>query len=149
VSGDILPVFNQEEMNKMTNPIPNSGKKIDTVDLDDLRGQFKGRVITPNETDFTEASTIFYGGFDKKPAVIIQAAGVEDITRAIDLAGETGLELAVRSGSGKTWYFLLNYKAYPQQAQLARTMNDALTGRALSGTVEVPAYGVLVLTETM
>src|SRR4029453_12739870 len=41
---------------------------------------------------------IFYGGFDRRPQVVIQAAGHDDVARVVALARETGLELAVRSG---------------------------------------------------
>jgi FAD/FMN-containing dehydrogenase len=41
---------------------------------------------------------VFYGGFDRRPAVIVRAADSDDVSRVITLARETGLELAIRSG---------------------------------------------------
>jgi FAD/FMN-containing dehydrogenase len=63
-----------------------------------LRAQVGGRVITPDDPAYDQARTIFYGGFDRRPQVIVQAAGHDDVARVVTLARETGLELAVRSG---------------------------------------------------
>ncbi len=59
---------------------------------------FKGRVITPEDAVYDAARTVFYGGFDRRPALIVKASDESDVSRAISLAGETGMELAVRSG---------------------------------------------------
>jgi FAD/FMN-containing dehydrogenase len=63
-----------------------------------LRAQGKGRLITPDDPAYDQARTIFYGGFDRRPQVIVQAADATDVARVIALAGDSGLELAVRSG---------------------------------------------------
>ncbi len=63
-----------------------------------LRGSLQGRIIAPGDDDFDEARTIFYGGFDRSPAAIARVAGVDDVARVIEIARETGTELAVRSG---------------------------------------------------
>ena len=39
-----------------------------------LRAAVKGRVITPEEDDFKAACTVFYGGIERRPAVIVRAA---------------------------------------------------------------------------
>ncbi len=63
-----------------------------------LHERFTGRVISPEDTDYDRARTPFYGGFDHRPAAIIKVADDTDVARVIELARETGLELAVRSG---------------------------------------------------
>src|SRR5512139_2541265 len=63
-----------------------------------LRAQLKGRVITPEDGEYDRARTVFYGGIDRRPAAIVRAADSSDVARAVLLARETGLELAVRSG---------------------------------------------------
>jgi FAD/FMN-containing dehydrogenase len=63
-----------------------------------LRANFNGRVIAPGDPGYDEARTIFYGGIDRRPAVIIRAKDASDVSSVISLARETGLELAVRSG---------------------------------------------------
>ena len=66
--------------------------------VDTLRSEFPGRVIAPGDAEYDQARTVLYGGFDKHPAVIIKVDGANDVARVIELARETGLELAVRSG---------------------------------------------------
>ncbi len=66
--------------------------------IPELRAVLNGQVIAPGDAGYDEARTVFYGGFDRRPAVIVQAADAADVSRAVSLARETGLELAVRSG---------------------------------------------------
>ncbi len=68
------------------------------ADINDLRSKIKGRVIMPGDADYDYACTIFYGGIDRKPAVIVRVADAQDVAYAVTLARESGLELAVRSG---------------------------------------------------
>ena len=59
---------------------------------------FHGKVITPGDADYDAMRQVFYGGIDKKPAIIVRPLNAEDIQRAIELARDQNLELAVRSG---------------------------------------------------
>ncbi len=68
------------------------------LSVETLRTEFPGRVIAPGDADYDQARTILYGGFDKHPAVIIKVEDANEVARVIELARETGLELAVRSG---------------------------------------------------
>jgi FAD/FMN-containing dehydrogenase len=63
-----------------------------------LTEELNGRVITPDDSDYDEARTVFYGGIDRRPAAIVRVADAEDVARVIGVARETGMELAVRSG---------------------------------------------------
>jgi hypothetical protein len=58
----------------------------------------KGNVITPEDSTYDRARTVFYGGIDKRPAAIVQVADVADVQRVIATARDEGHELAVRSG---------------------------------------------------
>ena len=69
-----------------------------TISIPQLRAALNGRVIAPGDAGYDAARTVFYGGIDRRPAVISQVANAADVARAIALARETGLELAVRSG---------------------------------------------------
>jgi len=70
-----------------------------SISISRLRAALNGRVITPADTGYDHPRTVFYGGFDqRRPAAIIRVADPSDVTRVVELAGETGLELAVRSG---------------------------------------------------
>ena len=66
--------------------------------IQELRGQIRGRVIGPGDDGYDEARTPFYGGIDRHPVLIAQAADSTDVSNVIRLARETDLELAVRSG---------------------------------------------------
>lgn len=63
-----------------------------------LRGMFDGRVIAPGDAGYDETRAPFYGGFDRRPAAIIRVANAADVARAVSLARESDLELAIRSG---------------------------------------------------
>jgi FAD/FMN-containing dehydrogenase len=63
-----------------------------------LRADVKGRVIGPDDAGYDEARTVFYGGIDRRPAVIVRVADADDVSRVVSLARATGLEIAVRSG---------------------------------------------------
>jgi FAD binding domain/Berberine and berberine like len=63
-----------------------------------LSSRFKGQVLMPDSPEYAQARTIFPGGFEQRPAVIIRVADAEDVKGVVCLAQETGLELAIRSG---------------------------------------------------
>ena len=68
------------------------------LDLDALRDTIHGRVIGPYDDDYDPARVVTAGHIDRHPAVIVRVADVDDVRSVIELARETGLELAVRSG---------------------------------------------------
>jgi FAD/FMN-containing dehydrogenase len=69
-----------------------------TISVPRLREQVNGRVITPDDPGYDQAREIFYGGFDRHPSLIVQAAGADDVATVVTLAHDSGQELAVRSG---------------------------------------------------
>jgi FAD/FMN-containing dehydrogenase len=68
------------------------------ISIPELRASLNGRVITPDDATYDEARTVFYGGFDSRPALIVRVADANDVSRVVTLARESGLELAVKSG---------------------------------------------------
>ena len=68
------------------------------LSISQLRSDFNGQIIAPGDTDYDKARTVFYGGIDRRPAVIIRVKDTDDVARVLALARETGLPLAVRSG---------------------------------------------------
>jgi FAD/FMN-containing dehydrogenase len=79
-----------------------SSKTMSTVSIQHLQDDLKGRVIAPGDAEYDEARTIFYAGHERKPAAVVRVADASDVARVVDLARETGLELAVRSGGHST-----------------------------------------------
>ena len=68
------------------------------ISIPELRSEFKGQVIAPGDPDYDKARTVFYGGVDRRPAVIIRVANADEVSRVVNLARDSGLDLAIRSG---------------------------------------------------
>jgi hypothetical protein len=88
-----------------------------------------GRIITPGNPAYDRARAVFYGGIDRRPAVIVRPTGTSDVSQVVSLAAETGLELAVRSaatawpatapptaGSSSTWPTCTPWTSTPPSA---------------------------------
>jgi FAD/FMN-containing dehydrogenase len=73
-----------------------------TIELPRLRAAVDGRVVTPEDAGYDQARTLFYGGFDQRPAAIVRPADAAQVARVVDLARDGGLELAVRAGGHST-----------------------------------------------
>jgi FAD/FMN-containing dehydrogenase len=69
-----------------------------TIAVPRLRDDFGGRVTVPGDPGYEQARTLFYGGFDHRPAAIIRAADAGEVARVVALARDGGIELAVRGG---------------------------------------------------
>ena len=65
--------------------------------LPELHSQLQGRALGPDDADYDQARVVA-AAVDSRPAVIVRPAVDSDVSRAIALARETGLALAVRSG---------------------------------------------------
>jgi FAD/FMN-containing dehydrogenase len=59
----------------------------------------KGRVIQAGDDDYDDARAVFYGSFDRRPALIARPADADDVAMIVSAARESGLELAVRAGA--------------------------------------------------
>ncbi len=68
------------------------------LSVPDLRSQFEGRLLAPDDEGYDDARVTTYGGLEPRPALIVRPAVDADVVRTIALARETGLPLAVRSG---------------------------------------------------
>src|SRR5215207_8726641 len=60
------------------------------ISIPELRAAFHGQVIGPGDPDYDKARTVFYGGIDRHPAVIIRAADAGEVARVVSLARESG-----------------------------------------------------------
>jgi FAD/FMN-containing dehydrogenase len=68
------------------------------LSIPEIRSTFRGQVIGPEDEGYDAARAVMMGGVEGRPAVIVRVADATDVARVIQLARETGLELAVRSG---------------------------------------------------
>lgn len=66
--------------------------------IPDLQKRIRGRIVLSEEARYDEYRTVYHGGIDRHPAVIVRAADVRDIQQVISLARETGSELSIYSG---------------------------------------------------
>jgi FAD/FMN-containing dehydrogenase len=66
--------------------------------LDILRSQLRGSLCLPGEPGYEQARTVWNAMIDRHPAAIVRAAGTADVMRAVNLAREHELVLAVRGG---------------------------------------------------
>src|SRR6187399_2206900 len=78
----------------------NDGKAVElsTEALAGLRGGLRGTLCLPGDPGYDEARTLWNAMHDKKPALIVRAAGASDVMLAVKTAAEHGLLLAVRGG---------------------------------------------------
>ncbi len=65
---------------------------------DELNRSLKGRLVQPADPEFDEVREIWNAMIDRRPAVIVQCASVDDVPHAIRSARENGLEISVRGG---------------------------------------------------
>lgn len=70
----------------------------EALSIPDLRKSISGEVIAPGDADYDAARASFYPMFEGHPQVVVRPADAADVARTVQLAAETGLDLAVRSG---------------------------------------------------
>lgn len=63
-----------------------------------LRAGFDGAVLLPGDPGYDEARVLFNAMIDRRPAVIAQCASPDDVVRALGVARQEGLDVAVRGG---------------------------------------------------
>src|SRR5215216_2444154 len=73
-------------------------RPLDEVAFRELSSNVRGLLILPEDAGYDEARTVFYGGIDRRPALIVRAKDATDVSMVVALARERELELAVRSG---------------------------------------------------
>lgn len=60
--------------------------------------QFKGKIITPQDTEYNTARSVHNAMIDKYPSLIVQCADNDDVIMAVNYAGENNLLLAIKGG---------------------------------------------------
>lgn len=73
-------------------------REIDRELIQSLRSAVEGEVIAPDGAGYDEARTVVYGGFDRRPAVVVRPGSASEVAAVIGIAADTGVELAIRSG---------------------------------------------------
>jgi FAD/FMN-containing dehydrogenase len=75
-----------------------SSSSTTSLSIPELRAAFDGHVTAPGDSGYDQARKVFYGKWDRRPAAVVRPTGAEEVARVVALAGDAGLELAVRSG---------------------------------------------------
>lgn len=71
---------------------------LDEATIQDFRAGLRGQVILPGDADYDNVRKVWNGMIDRRPALIARCAGVADVIRAVRLARDQHLLLAVRGG---------------------------------------------------
>jgi FAD/FMN-containing dehydrogenase len=82
----------------MTSNPTQTEPQLDSRALASFREGFSGDVITPSDESYGDARGVWNGMIDRYPAVIARCVDAADIARAITLARDEGVPLAVRGG---------------------------------------------------
>ena len=59
---------------------------------------FSGALYRPGDDGYEDARRVFNGMIDRHPGVIAQCRGTADVVAAVNVARNSGLEIAVRGG---------------------------------------------------
>jgi hypothetical protein len=70
----------------------------DLTNLDAFAQELRGSITHPGTPDYDEARVLFNAMIDKRPALIVRAAGVDDVAKAVNFGREQGLDIAIRCG---------------------------------------------------
>jgi hypothetical protein len=63
-----------------------------------LRSTMVGGLLTQEDSDYDQARSLWNGGIDRRPALIARCRTPQDVSAALRLAREQGLEVSVRGG---------------------------------------------------
>jgi FAD/FMN-containing dehydrogenase len=69
-----------------------------TVPIAQLRARVNGQVLVPGDAGYDEARTVYLGGMDQRPAVIVQPADAADVAQVVLAARDSEVPLAIKSG---------------------------------------------------
>src|SRR3989454_5700339 len=71
---------------------------IEEAAVAEFSATFSGAVVRPGDEGYDAARAVFNGMYDRRPALIARCRGVADGIAGVDLARDSGLEVAVRGG---------------------------------------------------
>jgi FAD/FMN-containing dehydrogenase len=69
-----------------------------TIPISDLRRAVRGRILSPQDTEYDRARMVLLGTFDPHPAAIVRATDAGDVAAFVNFVRESGTPFAVRSG---------------------------------------------------
>jgi FAD/FMN-containing dehydrogenase len=66
--------------------------------IDGLRERVRGGVFGPDDEGYDEARKVYNAMHDRRPAAVVRCADAADVIAAVELARDSGADLAVRGG---------------------------------------------------
>ncbi|MGC1951728.1 MAG: FAD-binding oxidoreductase [Gammaproteobacteria bacterium] len=72
---------------------------VESTRIEELKSKVSGRVVLPEDDQYDQVREVWNAMIDRKPALIVQCQGVDDVSLALAFARENGLELSLR-GAG-------------------------------------------------
>src|SRR4051794_40968050 len=63
-----------------------------------LRSSLTGTLVLPGDHAYDEARSVWNASIDRRPAVVVRCADVDDVARALDFAQTHDIVIAVRGG---------------------------------------------------
>lgn len=66
--------------------------------VEEFKSSLRGDLLRAGDEGYDEARKVWNGMIDKRPALIVQCAGVADVISAVNFARDNGLLVAVRGG---------------------------------------------------
>jgi FAD/FMN-containing dehydrogenase len=96
----LFPNLSNTDFGKKGNEMSATDKSavLPGISIPQLRSEVRGQIVTPDDAEYDAARTVFYGGIDRRPAVIIRVADSTDVSHVVSYARDNGVALAVRSG---------------------------------------------------
>lgn len=67
--------------------------------ISELRGQFRGEIIDPEDAAYEQARKVYNGMIDRRPRLIARCKDAADVIAAVRMAKASGLRVAVRGGA--------------------------------------------------
>ncbi len=71
---------------------------LDAAIIERFAAAHHGPCLTPGDAGYDSARVIWNGSIDRRPAIIAQCSGADDVIQAVNLAREHNLRVAVRGG---------------------------------------------------
>jgi FAD/FMN-containing dehydrogenase len=66
--------------------------------IDNLRSELRGRLLTPEHSEYDSARRIWNGMIDRRPALIARCSGAGDVRSCVRFAKAQGVPLSIRGG---------------------------------------------------
>ena len=75
-----------------------TARTFDEASINELRARLRGEIVAPADAAYETARKVYNAMHDRRPALIVRAAGVADVIATVRFAGNHDAPLALRGG---------------------------------------------------